>query len=190
MREFIFPARDIIIYLFENSRAMEKKRYESPLFTPGMFVIMVLGFLACALDPTGLAAGNGNVISVESLSGINLALFFVGLGMIMLGGVIRLIAIATLKRNFSGALRIREGHTLVKTGIYKWVRHPAYLGAIMLFLGIPVMLSSLLGFMVMFLLAPYLIHRTKLEEKMLIERFGAEYEEYMKHSKRLIPFVY
>ena len=169
---------------------MERKRYESPLFTLGMFVIIVLGFLACALDPTGLAARNGNVIRAESLSGIDLAFFFVGLGMILLGGVIRLIAIARLKGNFSGALRIREGHTLVKTGIYHWIRHPAYLGAIVLFLGFPVMLSSLLGFLVMFLLAPYLIHRTKLEEKMLIERFGAEYEEYIKHSKRLIPFVY
>lgn len=169
---------------------MEKKRYESPLFTLGLFVIIALGILACALDPTGLAAGNGKVISVESLSGINLAFFIVGLGMILVGGVIRLIAIATLKRNFSGALRIRKGHTLVKTGIYHWIRHPAYLGAIILFLGIPVMVSSLLGFLVMLLLVPYLIHRTKLEERMLIERFGAEYEGYMKHSKRLIPFVY
>ncbi len=182
--------RDIIISPLENSQAMEKKRYESPLFTLGMFIIIVLGFLACALDPTDIAGSNGKVIRVESLSGINLALFIVGLGMILLGGVIRLVAIATLKSNFSGALRIREGHTLVKTGIYKWVRHPAYLGAIVLFLGIPVMLSSLLGFLVMLLLVPYLLHRTKLEEKMLIERFGAEYEDYIKHSKRLIPFVY
>jgi protein-S-isoprenylcysteine O-methyltransferase Ste14 len=101
-----------------------------------------------------------------------------------------LVAIATLKRNFSGLLRIREGHTLTKKGIYHWIRHPAYLGAIILFLGIPVMLSSILGFLVMLLLVPYLLHRIKLEERMLIERFGAEYEEYMRQSKRLIPFVY
>ena len=163
---------------------MEKKRYESPLFTVGLFVIIGLGLLATALDPTGIAAGNGNVIKIQSLSGLNLALLFVGLGMILLGGAIRLVAIATLKRNFSGRLRIREGHTLVKNGIYHWVRHPAYLGAIILFLGIPVMASSVLGFLVTFL------HRIRLEEKMLIERFGVEYEEYIKHSKRLIPFVY
>jgi protein-S-isoprenylcysteine O-methyltransferase Ste14 len=155
-----------------------------------MFVLIGLGLLASILDPTGIAASNGKVIRVESLSGINLALLSVGLGMILLGVIIRFVAIATLKRNFSGRLRIREGHTLIKTGIYQWVRHPAYLGAIVLFLGFPVMLSSVLGFLVMFLLVPYLLHRIKLEERMLIGRFGAEYEEYMEHSKRLIPFVY
>ncbi len=169
---------------------MEKKRYESPLFMVGLFIIIGLGLLVSALDPTGIAAGNGQVIKVGSLSGINLVLLSVGLGMIVLGLVIRFVAIATLKKNFSGRLRIRDDHTLVKKGIYRWIRHPAYLGAILLFLGFPVMLSSILGFLVMLLIVPYLLHRIKLEERMLIGRFGAEYEDYIRSSKKLIPFVY
>ncbi len=169
---------------------MERKRYESPLFTLLLFIIIALGLLVSALDPTGIAASRGSVISAESLSGINLALFGIGLVMIFAGFIIRLVAVAALKKNFSGRLRIRDDHTLVKTGIYRWIRHPAYLGAILMFLGIPIMLSSLLGFLVMFLLVPYLLQRIKLEEGMLIERFGAEYEEYMGESKKLIPFVY
>jgi protein-S-isoprenylcysteine O-methyltransferase Ste14 len=170
--------------------AMARKRYESPIFTVGLFVIILLGLIATALDPTGLAASSHGVIKAESLSAINLALFVFGLVMIVVGIVIRFVAIATLKRNFSGALRIRADHTLVKGGIYKHVRHPAYLGAILLFTGIPVMASSLLGFLVMLLLVPYLLHRIKLEESMMIERFGKEYEEYMRSSKRLLPFVH
>jgi len=85
--------------------------------------------MATALDPTGLAASHGNVIKVESLSGINLVLLFFGLAMVVLGVIIRIVAIATLKKNFSGRLRIRDDHTLVTNGIYQWVRHPAYLGA-------------------------------------------------------------
>lgn len=54
----------------------------------------------------------------------------------------------------------------------------------------PVILSSILGLVVMSLIIPYLLHRITLEEKMLVERFGAEYEEYMRQSKRLIPLVY
>jgi protein-S-isoprenylcysteine O-methyltransferase Ste14 len=169
---------------------MTRKRYESRFFTLGLFVLMGVGLLATALDPTGLAPSQGNVIKAESLSGINLVLLFVGLAMVILGVIIRIVAIATLKRDFSGRLRIRDDHTLVRNGIYKWVRHPAYLGAIILFLGIPVMFSSVLGFLVMFLLVPYLLHRIKLEERMLIGHFGAEYEEYIEQSKRLIPFIY
>jgi protein-S-isoprenylcysteine O-methyltransferase Ste14 len=172
------------------SSAMERKRYESPIFTLGLFVLLFLGLIATALDPTGMAARDGGVIRAESLSVINLALLAIGLVMVVVGVGIRFVAIATLKRNFSGALRIRADHTLVKNGIYKSVRHPAYLGAILLFTGIPVMLSSLLGFLVMLLLIPYLLHRIKLEESMMTERFGKEYEEYMQSSKRLVPFVY
>lgn len=169
---------------------MEKKRYESRLFTIGLFAIMGLGVIATTLDPTGITKNNGDIIRFDTLSGINLTLFIVGVAMILLGVAIRMVAIMTLKANFSGMLRIREGHTLTKNGIYRWIRHPAYLGAIILFLGIPVMESSVFGLLVMFLLVPYLIHRIKLEEKMLTERFGAEYVEYARQTKKLIPHLY
>jgi protein-S-isoprenylcysteine O-methyltransferase len=113
-----------------------------------------------------------------------------GVGMILSGLIIRIVAIGTLKKNFSNRLRIREDHTLVTNGIYHWIRHPAYLGLILIVLGIPVLLSSVLGFLVMFLVVPLLLHRIKLEEAMLIGQFGAKYEEYMRQTKRLIPFLY
>lgn len=166
------------------------KRYESPLFTALLYVILIAGFLATALDPTGLTAKDVDALGTAPLPFTNMVMLIVGLLMLIAGMAIRLVAIATLKSNFSGLLRIREGHTLVTNGIYHWVRHPAYLGAILLFLAFPVMLSSILGLLVMSLLIPYLLHRMTLEEKMLVERFGAEYEEYMRQSKRLIPLVY
>jgi protein-S-isoprenylcysteine O-methyltransferase Ste14 len=169
---------------------MERKRYESPLFTAGLFVIIILGIIVTAVDPLGLAGDNGGVIEGESVPLINQVMLAIGLVMIVAGIIIRFVAIATLKKNFSGALRIRDDHTLVKTGIYKRLRHPAYLGAILIFIGIPVMISSPLGLLVMLLLVPYLLHRIRLEEGMMIERFGKEYEDYMRSSKRLIPYVY
>jgi protein-S-isoprenylcysteine O-methyltransferase Ste14 len=122
--------------------------------------------------------------------GINPVLLCVGVGMILSGTIIRVVAVATLRKNFSGRLRIREGHTLVRNGIYRWIRHPAYLGLILIFLSIPVFLSSILGFLVMLLIVPLLLHRIRLEEGMLIERFVAEYEEYRKNAEKLIPFLY
>jgi protein-S-isoprenylcysteine O-methyltransferase Ste14 len=169
---------------------MARKRYESPLFIFNLFAILFLGLIATALDPTGLASSDGGGFDIRTFSPLNLFLFMIGLMMILAGLIIRFVAIATLKKNFSGALRIRDGHTLVKSGIYKQVRHPAYLGAIILFIGIPVMLSSVIGFLVMLLLIPILLHRIKLEEKMMIERFGEEYKDYMRSSKRLIPYIY
>jgi protein-S-isoprenylcysteine O-methyltransferase Ste14 len=155
-----------------------------------LFILIILGLFVTAIDPTGIAANHGYVINGQALTGINQAFLIIGLTMVLVGIVIRFVAIATLGKNFSGLLRIRNDHTLVRTGIYRRVRHPAYLGAILLFLGIPVMLSSILGFLTMLLLVAYLMFRIKLEEKMLIARFGDEYREYMMHSNRLLPFVY
>jgi protein-S-isoprenylcysteine O-methyltransferase Ste14 len=165
---------------------MEKKRYESRFFFLILYFIMIIAVVASSLDPTSIAAGKSSV----SLTDVNLILMGVGVGLIFLGLIIRIVTIGTLRKNFSTRLRIREGHTLVTNGIYHWIRHPAYLGLILIILGIPVLLSSVLGFLVMLLIVPLLLHRIKLEEAMLIGQFGDEYENYMRQTKRLIPFLY
>jgi len=165
---------------------MGKKRYESRFFFVMLYSILILAVVASNYDPTGITAGKNS----GSLSDVNLVLMGMGVGMILSGLIIRIVAIGTLKKNFSNRLRIREDHTLVTNGIYHWIRHPAYLGLILIVLGIPVLLSSVLGFLVMFLVVPLLLHRIKLEEAMLIGQFGAKYEEYMRQTKRLIPFLY
>jgi protein-S-isoprenylcysteine O-methyltransferase Ste14 len=168
---------------------MENKRYESRFFIVMLFVILGCSLIASILDPTSIAR-SGTTISFASLSGINQTLVCVGVGMVVIGMIIRFVAIATLKRNFSSRLRIRANHTLVKNGIYHLIRHPAYLGGILFFLGIPIIVSSVLGFLVMFFIVPLILRRIRNEERMLIERFGLEYEEYTKQSKKLIPFFY
>jgi protein-S-isoprenylcysteine O-methyltransferase Ste14 len=168
---------------------MEKKQYESRFFMVMLFVILGCSLVVSVLDPTSIAR-KGTTVSIASLSSVNQAMVGVGVGMILLGMIIRFVAIATLKRNFSGRLRIRANHTLVTNGIYHWMRHPAYLGFILFFLGIPILVSSVLGFLVMFFLVPLILRRIRNEEEMLIERFGSEYKEYMKQSKKLIPFFY
>jgi protein-S-isoprenylcysteine O-methyltransferase Ste14 len=169
---------------------MPRRRYESRLFFLILLGIPILGFVVSILDPTGVYGGRGNVLGGGSVYSITPVLLWLGVAMLLLGTVIRVVAVATLRRNFSNRLRIRQGHTLVRTGIYRWIRHPAYLGLILIFLAIPVLLSSVLGFLVMLSIVPLLLHRIRLEEKMLVEHFGAEYEEYRKSSKRLIPFLY
>jgi len=169
---------------------MERKRYESPVLTFAMFAVIFVGFVATVLDPSGLAAEGGGRIDVGILTPVRLALVVAGIALITAGFAIRFVAIATLKRNFSGALRIRADHTLVRSGIYARVRHPAYLGALVLFPGFAIMMSSVLGLLVMLLLVPLLLHRIKLEERMMVERFGREYEDYMRVSNRLIPRIH
>ena len=115
---------------------------------------------------------------------------FVGLGFMLLGIAIRLCAKKTLGRYFSAGLRTLERHELVKHGIYKHVRHPAYTGNFLFWFGTPLLFSSWYGFLIMLLLIPCFLYRIKAEESMLIEKFGDEYLEYMRSTKKLLPYLY
>jgi protein-S-isoprenylcysteine O-methyltransferase Ste14 len=110
--------------------------------------------------------------------------------MFVVGLVISVWAQVTISTNYSWTLEIREGHTLVVTGLYRYVRHPIYLGTFIRIVAIPVFTSSLPGFVLALLSLPVLNYRIGLEEGMLIEEFGEEYERYRERTWRLFPYIY
>jgi len=114
----------------------------------------------------------------------------VGALIFIIGLVISVNAQMTLKRNYSGTLRIREGHQLITHGIYKYVRHPIYTGTLLRTFAIPIYTTSLLGFLFALVGIPLVIYRIGVEEKMLIEEFSDEYLEYTKATRKLLPYVY
>lgn len=85
---------------------------------------------------------------------------------------------------------IKEDHQLITHGVYRIVRNPIYLGVLIAVMGPPVYAPSLRGCLVMSLLVPIVLFRVKMEEDMLSEHFGDEYEAYRKTTKKLIPFLY
>ena len=93
-------------------------------------------------------------------------------------------------RFFSKRLNLIEGHKLVTHGVYKYVRHPSYTGSILLWLGFTLLLNSILGFAAMLPLVILILIRIPFEEKMLINRFSLHYIEYVKRTKKLIPYIY
>ena len=106
------------------------------------------------------------------------------------GIVIRVAAFRTLGRFFSRTLREAEGHNLVTAGVYRYIRHPGYLSDFMIFIGVALALGNLILIIAIpVLFVPAYIYRIHVEERMLIEIFGDRYIQYIKTSKRLIPFV-
>lgn len=115
------------------------------------------------------------------------------LGLILMaGGVsLRVAAVLTLGRFYTRTLKKTEEHALVSSGVYRYIRHPGYLGNILLFIGAGLALDSIIVFAVIMLLTlgAYL-YRIQIEERMLAEIFGQEYKSYCTHTKRLLPFLY
>ncbi len=118
------------------------------------------------------------------------AIKLLGLTLFLTGFAMRMLARRTLGNYFSTKLRVLEDHEIVINGIYRYIRHPAYLGLLCIFLAIPLLFYSLYGFILILLGIPDVHYRIRREEGMLIERFGNVYKEYMKTTKKLLPYIY
>jgi protein-S-isoprenylcysteine O-methyltransferase Ste14 len=115
--------------------------------------------------------------------------YVVGLVTFAAGITIRAFAAKQLGKYFTHELQVVPNQKVISSGLYKYVRHPAYLGTLMLVVGFSWMFLSNIGLL---LSAPMLflaLYRIKNEEKMLSNYFGNEYQEYMVTTKKIIPFL-
>ena len=87
----------------------------------------------------------------------------VGALIFLIGLAIRLSAAVSLNRSYSWTLEIREEHRLVKDGVYRYVRHPIYLGVLLSALAVPIYATSFLGFLFALTVMPLFIYRIGVE---------------------------
>ena len=110
-------------------------------------------------------------------------------GIIFLG---YLIFSLTLRENSyaSRVVEVEKEQTVISTGPYAIVRHPMYLGILLIYLFTPIALGSYLAVSVFFLFVPLLVYRIRNEEEVLVRELPG-YSEYRKKTRyRLIPFVW
>lgn len=94
---------------------------------------------------------------------------------------------SSLGKNVTGTVAIREEHTLVTHGPYKWVRHPLYSVSFLLFSGFSLLAANWFIPLTMLGTLVVLFLRTPIEEAKLIDRFGDEYRQYMRETGRYFP---
>jgi protein-S-isoprenylcysteine O-methyltransferase Ste14 len=112
-------------------------------------------------------------------------------GLMIAGLAVRWTAILTLGKAFSSNVAIQESQTIQRSGLYRIVRHPSYLGLLIIFFAIGVHSRNWLGLaVVMVPTTAALLYRIHVEEIALRDAFGAEYADYSKSTKRLIPGIY
>jgi protein-S-isoprenylcysteine O-methyltransferase Ste14 len=112
-------------------------------------------------------------------------------GILILGLAVRATAILTLGRAFSTNVATHVGQRLQRSGLYNFVRHPSYLGLELILLAFALHTRTWACFAVT-LVPPTLavLYRIHVEEAALRGAFGADYEDYRRRTKRLIPGIY
>jgi len=117
--------------------------------------------------------------------------FAIGMSLFVIGLVIRIYSILTLRQFFTYSVAKVQDHEIIETGLYKFIRHPGYLGQFIIFLGISTSISNWLSVLAMMLpITLAYLYRIKVEERFMLEQLGENYLNYQNRTKRLIPLVF
>lgn len=115
--------------------------------------------------------------------------YLIGVALLAAGLGLAVWARVHLGRNWSGTVTVKEGHELIRTGPYAYVRHPIYTGLLAAFLGTAIAsgtVGAALGFLIMLIA---LVRKSRTEEVFMRETFPDEYPRYSAEVPALIPFA-
>jgi protein-S-isoprenylcysteine O-methyltransferase Ste14 len=113
-----------------------------------------------------------------------------GLALVVAGFLLITWTTVELGRQYSVYITLQQDHKLITSGPYRYIRHPRYLGVMIVALGLALLFRSWIALAALPFLLGLLIFRLTDEEKLLREEFGAQWEEYVSKSWRLVPLIY
>jgi protein-S-isoprenylcysteine O-methyltransferase Ste14 len=124
------------------------------------------------------------VIKYSTFLNNNIKWYFLVIPGVIILAISQYIAVSGVKIVFG---EIRETPRVITKGVFSLVRHPVYLGSILAFLGFIVMTLSLLSVIIWLIGIIFYYRVSRYEERLLLSRFGKEYEDYMKKVPMLFP---
>jgi len=95
-----------------------------------------------------------------------------------------------LGSNWSGEVRIASGHQLVRSGPYRYVRHPIYTAVLGMYFGTCLVSGEVHALVALAVVTAAYWRKIRLEERALSETFAADHDDYRRHTWALIPGLY
>jgi protein-S-isoprenylcysteine O-methyltransferase Ste14 len=134
-------------------------------------------------------AGAGHALrGAQSYQAHSVLLGAIGAALVLLGVGLAIFARVYLGRNWGMPMSRKEEPELVTGGPYTLVRHPIYSGIILAMLGSAIG-ESIIWALPLVLFAPYFIYSARREEELMREQFPAQYPDYMRRTKMIVPLV-
>ncbi|MEO6903889.1 MAG: isoprenylcysteine carboxylmethyltransferase family protein [Bacteroidia bacterium] len=176
---FTFFVMDFIIRKDRKATSIKKTEEDK-----GSMKIIALTFLVIIICTEILKYFGIGEFSNLVIATVALIFMFLGLG-------IRIYSMLTLKKSYTRTLLTTAKQELIRTGLYKTIRHPGYLGTILIwmFFGLAIenYIITIIGVLLIIVAYSYRINN---EEKMLQKQFGQEYQDYQKVTWRIIPYIW
>ena len=178
---YIFTLTDTLI------RSLPEEKRASKIFD-----ILILTMLL--LDPfflIGAYLENTMLISQILPFWDNIIISYIGFILYFTGALLILVARVQLGRFGTAELSTEQDHQLFTEGVYKYIRNPMYSGGLIATIGFCLIFRCIITLIIVFTYT-FLVYRMRLleEERILLEKFGKQFEDYKRKTKKLIPFLY
>jgi protein-S-isoprenylcysteine O-methyltransferase Ste14 len=119
----------------------------------------------------------------------SLTAYWIGLALLIAGLAFAVWARVHLGRNWSGSVTVKEGHELIRSGPYAYVRHPIYTGLITAVLGTAIISGTLRAALGLLIITVSLVRKLRTEEAFMRDTFPGEYQRYCAQVPALLPFT-
>lgn len=175
----VWLTSEAIVFARHLNAAGERRqdRFSGPALIAGLLVsVWVGGILSYAIPGATITFARP-------------AVFAAGIVLALAGIAIRQYAIATLGRFFDVRVTTRPDQTVVETGLYRLIRHPSYSGTLLTVLGVLLCSTNWASLACFVLALPGFAYRIRVEEAALSLALGQPYRDYMRRTKRLVPFL-
>jgi len=177
----LFTLAEVILLVLKRSKKAEVKRRNdsrSLLFLWVTIIVCLTMGYAIARMQIGIAVDP----LIADIAGVPI---------IIIGFIIRWIAIIQLGNMFTVDVAISRKHILKTDGVYKIVRHPSYLGLMLIITGLAILLNNVLSCIIIVIpIFLVLNYRISVEEKAIIQEFDNQYIQYQLRVKKIIPLLY
>jgi protein-S-isoprenylcysteine O-methyltransferase Ste14 len=171
----------LIVWIAGTLKLKPAKTTESD--TARLYTSLVLALAGFLLFEQAWVLG---VLGVRILPQTSIVGWF-GVALTFFGAVISIWARIIIGSNWSSRVTIKVDHQLIRSGPYKYVRHPIYTGMLLAFLGTAVVLGELRGLVAIALAVVALSLKAQREEKFMRSEFGDSYQQYRGQTGFLVP---
>ena len=176
----VWVASEVVLVFTRRSIAGSRKQDAGSLVRLNLIIYASVALAVCI----GLSRFGRMNVAQPGLS-------WLGLFLIVSGLAIRWTAIFTLQQYFTVDVAILPDHRVIQKGLYKFVRHPSYLGSIVSFVGLGVAFCNWIAIAVVVVpVTLAFIKRIRIEERALVNALGEEYTNYCRVTRRLLPWIY
>lgn len=175
----------IMIFTYQGKVKEAKKREDK-----GSLFLVLIGWIGCFYISMEFRA-SAAPIWIKALV-LPHVFYYIGIVLIVLGIVVRGLAVWTLKSAFTHSVQTTSKQSLIQSGLYQYVRNPAYTGSIMSLMGMAIAYRNVLAPVCVFVLCMICYGiRIRVEERAMRKRFQEEFSIYCEKTKfRLIPYLY